>query len=80
MTAASVPTSAMAVRVLDLNANDQVAPTCYQSSGGSLILDGNNLPVHPVRDDVPVPVVHRGGAVVHPAADLIPLVRGPPRR
>ena len=44
VTAPSVSTSARAVGVLDLNANDQVAPACYQSSGGSLILDGNNLP------------------------------------
>jgi len=32
-------TSAVAVRVLDLNAGDTVTPVCYQSSGGSLALD-----------------------------------------
>ena len=38
VSAASVPTSAVAVRVLDLNAGDTVSPICYQSSGGSLAL------------------------------------------
>ena len=35
---ASIVTSAVAVRVLDLNAGDTVTPICYQSSGGSLAL------------------------------------------
>ena len=35
---APAPTSAMAVRILDLNANDTVTPVAYQNSGGALAL------------------------------------------
>lgn len=41
---ANIATSAVAVRVLDLNANDAVAPLCYQSSGGGLALSTQNPP------------------------------------
>ena len=41
---ASIQTSTVAVRVLDLNAGDTVAPICYQSSGGSLAIDNTNPP------------------------------------
>ena len=41
---ASIQTSPVAVRVLDLNAGDTVAPVCYQSSGGSLAIDNTNPP------------------------------------